>query len=106
SGAVLVVDVRAAQVTDTIRGFGLPYRMAIAPNGRVAVVSDPVKSQIRVFDAATHHERFLIDVPKDSVLSTGANRQLVGWRWLLAHRAEVGALAVGPTHHPDRPERG
>jgi YVTN family beta-propeller protein len=68
-GVVLVVDLRAGQVSDTLRGFGVPYRMAVSPDGRAVVISDPVKSQIRIVDVATHHERFLIDIPRDSVLS-------------------------------------
>lgn len=67
---VLVVDLDRAVPLDTIRGFGLPYRMAVSPDGRTAVVTDPVKATIRIFDEATRRERFTIDVPRDSVIAT------------------------------------
>src|SRR6185437_1109374 len=67
---VLVVDLEVGQSVDTLRDFGLAYRLAVSPDGRTVVITDPVKAQIRVVDAATHHERFVIDVPRDSVLAT------------------------------------
>ncbi|MDB4917933.1 MAG: hypothetical protein JWM95_5577 [Gemmatimonadetes bacterium] len=67
---VLVIDLQKAQVTDTLRAFGMPYRMAFSPDGRRAVTTDPVKAQVRIFDAQTHRERSVIQVPRDSVLST------------------------------------
>lgn len=67
---VLIVDTRTGIAGDTLRGFGLPYRLAVSPDGRTAVVTDPMKATIRVFDAGTGHERFLIDVPRDSLVAT------------------------------------
>jgi YVTN family beta-propeller protein len=67
---VLVVDLRSAAIVDTLRGFGLPYRMAISPDGRTAVVTDPIKARVRVFDAATRRQRFDIAVAADSLVST------------------------------------
>jgi DNA-binding beta-propeller fold protein YncE len=67
---VVVVDLRAGAVIDTLRGFGLPYRMAVSPDGRSAVVTDPVKARVRVFDAATRRQRFDIAVAADSLVST------------------------------------
>jgi DNA-binding beta-propeller fold protein YncE len=67
---VLVVDLRSAAVVDTLRGFGLPYRMAISPDGRTAVVTDPIKARVRVFDAATRRQRFDIAVAADSLVAT------------------------------------
>ena len=67
---VLVVDTRTGAALDTLRGFGLPYRIAISPDGRRAVVTDPMAGSIRVFDVATRRERFKIDVPRDSIVST------------------------------------
>jgi len=32
------------------------------------VITDPVMATIRIFDAATHRERFKIDVPRDSLV--------------------------------------
>ncbi len=67
---VLVVDLRSAAVVDTLRGFGLPYRLAISPDGRTAVVTDPMKARVRVFDAATRRQRFDIAVAADSLVAT------------------------------------
>ena len=67
---VLVVDLRAGVVADTLRGFGLPYRTAISPDGRTAVVTDPVKARVRVFDATTRRQRFDIGVSADSLVAT------------------------------------
>jgi len=67
---VLVVDLRSAAVVDTLRGFGLPYRMAISPDGRTAVVTDPIKARVRVFDAVTRRQRFDIAVAADSLVAT------------------------------------
>jgi DNA-binding beta-propeller fold protein YncE len=67
---VLVVDLRSAAVVDTLRGFGLPYRLAISPDGRTAVVTDPMKARVRVFDAATRRQRFDITVAADSLVAT------------------------------------
>jgi YVTN family beta-propeller protein len=67
---VLVVDTRRAVVVDTLRGFGLPYRLAISPDGRRAVITDPAKGNVRVFDVASRKERRTIDIPRDSLLAT------------------------------------
>jgi DNA-binding beta-propeller fold protein YncE len=67
---VLVVDTRSGVATDTLRGFGLPYRLAVSPDGRLAVITDPMKATVRVFDVGSRHERFMIDVPRDSLVAT------------------------------------
>ena len=67
---VAVVDTRAGQVTDTVRGFGLPYRLAASPNGELVAVTDPVHGEVRVFDARTTRQRFAIAVPRDSIVQT------------------------------------
>ena len=67
---VVVVDTDAGRVIDTLRGFGMPYRMALSRDGRSAVVTDPVRGEIRLFDARTRRQRFLIAVPRDSIVAT------------------------------------
>jgi YVTN family beta-propeller protein len=67
---VLVVDTRSGVATDTLRGFGLPYRLAVSPDGRRAVITDPVNATIRIVDADTRRQRFAIDVPRDSLVAT------------------------------------
>ncbi|MDQ6830936.1 MAG: hypothetical protein M3081_18890 [Gemmatimonadota bacterium] len=65
---VTIVDLRAGHVVDTLRGFGLPYRLAISPDGRLAAITDPVKAEVRIFDAATHKQRFAVAIPRDSIV--------------------------------------
>ncbi len=67
---VLVVDAARGVALDTLRGFGLPYRIGISPDGRTAVVSDPMKSAVRVFSTADRKEKFAIAVPVDSIVAT------------------------------------
>jgi YVTN family beta-propeller protein len=67
---IVVVDTRRVAVVDTLRGFGMPYRIAFTPDSRTVVVSDPVKGEIRVFDATNRKEKFTIAVPRDSLVST------------------------------------
>ena len=67
---VMVVDVARGVATDTLRGFGMPYRIGISPDGRIAVVSDPVKGEIRGISVADRKERFRIAVPADSLVAT------------------------------------
>jgi DNA-binding beta-propeller fold protein YncE len=69
-GTVLVVDPRRGVAIDTLRGFGMPYRIAISPDGRLAVVSDPVKAAVRVFTVRDRRERHSIAVPADSLVPT------------------------------------
>jgi YVTN family beta-propeller protein len=67
---VVVVDARRDAASDTLRGFGMPYRLAVSPDSRLVVISDPVKAQVRVFEAASRRERFAIPVPADSLVAT------------------------------------
>lgn len=67
---VVVVDLDRAEPIDTLRGFGLPYRLAITPDGRRAVITDPVRADVRIIDAATRRELATLRVPRDSIVST------------------------------------
>ena len=67
---VLVVDTRTGASIDTIRGFGMPYRIAISRDGRRAVITDPVSANVRVFDVATRRERHSIPISRDSLVET------------------------------------
>jgi DNA-binding beta-propeller fold protein YncE len=67
---VLVVDLRRGVPIDTLRGFGLPYRMAISPDGRRAVVTDPAKAQVRIYDAKSRHLEATLDIARDSLVAT------------------------------------
>lgn len=67
---VVVVDAEREQPVDTIRGFGMPYRLGITPDGRRAVVSDPIRGEIRIIDARTRRLEHLIVVPKEGLVAT------------------------------------
>jgi YVTN family beta-propeller protein len=67
---VVVVDVNAGRAVDTLWGFGTPYRLAVSNDGNSAVVTDPVRAEVRVYEARTHRQRFLIPVARDSLVPT------------------------------------
>ncbi|MDF1504039.1 YncE family protein [Roseisolibacter sp. H3M3-2] len=67
---VLVLDVARGVAVDTLRGFGMPYRIAVSPDGRTAVISDPVRAEIRVVSAGDRKVRHTIAVPADSLVAT------------------------------------
>ena len=67
---VVVVDAARGVVIDTLRGFGMPYRIVVTPDGRLAVISDPVKGEVRVVSVADRKDRFRIAVPADSLVAT------------------------------------
>jgi len=66
----LAPDVFRATVVDTLRGSALPYRLAISPDERLAVITDPAKAEVRVFDVASRRERFTIPIARDSLVPT------------------------------------
>lgn len=51
--AVYVVNTLSGATEATYADFGFPYRMAVMPNGKYALLCDPGKSQVRVIDALT-----------------------------------------------------
>jgi YVTN family beta-propeller protein len=67
---VLVVDLARPGVVDTLRGFGLPYRIAISRDSRVAVVSDPMRGEVRAFTVADRKPKWTIAIPADSLVAT------------------------------------
>lgn len=67
---VMVVDTRTGVATDTLRGFGMPYRIVISPDNKLAVISDPVKAEVRVVSVADRKAKFTITVPSDSLVGT------------------------------------
>ncbi|MEP7347484.1 MAG: cytochrome D1 domain-containing protein [Gemmatimonadaceae bacterium] len=67
---VVVVDARRGVVVDTLRAFGMPYRLAITPDSKLAVISDPVKAEVRVFSIPNRREKFTITIPRDTLVAT------------------------------------
>lgn len=66
---VNVVDVETGSVTDSLVGFGFPYRMAVTPEGTLAVLSDPMLAEIRIIDTRTLSELARIKVPATGVVA-------------------------------------
>lgn len=54
---VIVVDAQNWIVLDTLPAAGLPYRVAISPDGGTALVPAPMAGVLRVFDVASRSER-------------------------------------------------
>jgi len=67
---VVILDTDSGSAVDTLRGFGMPYRLAISTDGQAAVITDPVRAEVRVYDARTRHQRFLIPIAADSLVAT------------------------------------
>ncbi len=67
---VSVFDPSTGTIVATLVGFGFPYRMAVTPDGRTVVLSDPAAGEVRIVDAATREERHRIAVPREGVLPT------------------------------------
>lgn len=67
---VSVVPTSSATVAATVSDFGFPYRIAMTPDGRTAVVSDPGRGELRFMDVAKHTELGRVVVPTTDVVST------------------------------------
>jgi hypothetical protein len=65
---VVIIDGDQGRAVDTLKGFGMPYRLGITPNGKLAVISDPARAQIRIVDVATRKELHRVTVPATGVL--------------------------------------
>jgi YVTN family beta-propeller protein len=67
---VSVVPTSSGTVTTTVSDFGFPYRIAITPDGRTAVVSDPGRGELRFMDVGTHTEIGRVAIPATDVVAT------------------------------------
>ena len=67
---VVIVDTDAGRAVDTLRGFGMPYRLAVSPDGHSVIVTDPVRGEVRVYDSVARRQRLLIAIPRDSIVAT------------------------------------
>ena len=67
---VSIVPTASAAVATTVADFGFPYRIAITPNGRTAVVSDPARGELRFMDVGTHAEIGRVTIPSTDVVGT------------------------------------
>ncbi len=66
TGKVFAVDVSRWKVIDSVQTTGMPYRIGFTPDGRTAVVTNPMANEVRVFDAATRAPRATIKLDPDT----------------------------------------
>ncbi len=67
---VVVLDTQTGRAVDTLRGFGMPYRLAMTLDGKTAIITDPAKAEVRIVDVQSRNERFRVSIPAERVLST------------------------------------
>ena len=44
---VSIIPTKSGVVADTIGGFGMPYRLAVTPDGLTAIITDPQRGAVR-----------------------------------------------------------
>jgi DNA-binding beta-propeller fold protein YncE len=62
---VTVLEAASGNKLATIEGFGLPYRIGVSRSSRVAIVNDPVKNRIWIYEVATRRLLAEIDLAKE-----------------------------------------
>jgi len=72
---VIVLDARTGATVATLSGFGLPYRLAVTPDGKTVVITDPPNGVVRIVDAATRRDRATVKVDSAGV---GAGAEFPG----------------------------
>ena len=64
---VSVIDTKTGTIMDTLSGFGMPYRLAVTPDGRTVIITDPPNAAVRIVDRATRKDRTTVKIPADGV---------------------------------------
>jgi YVTN family beta-propeller protein len=67
---VVVMNPATGRAVDTLRGFGMPYRLAATIDGRLVMISDPARAEVRLVDAARRKTVWTISVPPEGVVGT------------------------------------
>jgi YVTN family beta-propeller protein len=67
---VSIIPTSTAVVADTIGGFGMPYRMAVTPDGLTAIITDPPRGVVRFVNVKTRLERGQIVIPPLGIVAT------------------------------------
>lgn len=68
---VTVLDAAKGTPIDTLTGFGTPYRIGISRSGTLAIVNDPVKNRIWMYEVGSRKQLAEIDLAKvDGVKAT------------------------------------
>ena len=61
NGTVTVLDGRTGAVRDTLKGFSMPYRLAMSADGKTAIICDPQGNKIHVADVAARRVTWTLD---------------------------------------------
>jgi YVTN family beta-propeller protein len=72
---VTVLDAANATTLATLEGFGFPYRIGISRSSRVALVNDPVKNRIWIYEVATRKLLAELDLSKTQGIRAPAGGQ-------------------------------
>jgi DNA-binding beta-propeller fold protein YncE len=64
---VTIVEPAGASASGTIAGFGMPYRLAVTPDSRTVVITDPPNATVRIVDRATRKDRAVVKIPAEGV---------------------------------------
>lgn len=67
---VTILDPRAGNAAGTLSGFGMPYRLAVTPDSRTVVITDPPNAVVRIVDRATRQDKATVKIPADGVQAT------------------------------------
>ena len=63
---VSVFDVESGEIVAELTGFGFPYRISITPDGSLAIVSDPIRDEVWLFDVSTRDKRARISIAESA----------------------------------------
>jgi len=64
---VSIIDPKAGTIIGTIGGFGMPYRLAVTPDSRTVVITDPPNAVVRIIDRVTRQDRATVKIPAEGV---------------------------------------
>jgi DNA-binding beta-propeller fold protein YncE len=67
SNTVTILDPKTGAIAGTIAGFGMAYRLAVTPDNRTVVITDPPNAVVRIIDRATRKDRATVKIPAEGV---------------------------------------
>ncbi len=64
---------RPARSAARSSGFGMPYRLAVTPDSRTVVITDPPNAVVRIVDRVTRQDRATVKIPAEGVRAERRN---------------------------------
>src|SRR6185295_18685698 len=64
TGRVSIIDPKTGTVTTAAEGFGWPYRVLFSPDGKLVVIPDLGKHEVRFLDRASRTELSRLSLPE------------------------------------------